>query len=279
VKTRTAGIVGLGLIGGSVARDLARNGVRVLGHDDDDATLAAALESGVLDGALGERLEGINAVDWLVIAVPVNRAPDVLARAAPHLGRAALVTDVGSTKRSICAAAAKIGLGTVFVGSHPFAGDHRSGWPAGRAGLFERERVFLCDTGSSSEDALHAARTLWSLCGADCHLIDAADHDRLVAWTSHLPQILSYTLAAALAAGGIRSGDEGRGAHDMLRLAGSNPGLWAAIAADNADNIIPALHHCEQTLAALRTALGTTDVEEIGAVLDAAAAYRRGASD
>ncbi|MEX1182606.1 MAG: prephenate dehydrogenase/arogenate dehydrogenase family protein [Gemmatimonadota bacterium] len=271
--SRVAAVVGLGLIGGSIARDLAARGLRVLGHDSNAAALGRAVEAGVVAGTLGDDLERIAGVDWLVLAAPVDAATVLLERVRPHLAGVRLVTDTGSTKRRIVAAAEALDMGATFVGSHPFTGDHRAGWDASRQGLFDDCRVFLCRTRDTTDAALGEAESLWSLCGARTRAIDAAAHDALLARTSHLPQVLSSALSAALAAADVPAGETGRGARGMLRLAGSDPAVWTPIALHNADNLAEALQSVEGALAALRGALETGDRAAVEAVFRAGAEY------
>ena len=251
----TVAVAGLGLIGGSAARDLAAAGARVLGWDRDRASVDSALGEGVIAAALGQELEGLEEVDVFVIAVPVGAAVEVLEAALPRLGRARLVTDTGSTKASIAEAASRLGIGERFVGSHPFTGDHRSGWSASRAGLFDAAPVYLCPTPQSSPDAISLARELWAALGATPIEIDAAEHDHRLAWTSHLPQVVSSALMAVLEGHGFTREDLGPGGRDMTRLAGSSPSLWADILRDNRANVVEALAALEQEVARVRRQL------------------------
>lgn len=257
---RSAAVIGLGLIGGSVARDLAERGVRVLGCDRDPATLRDALRDGGIHEALGGP-EGTEAVDLVVLAVPVTAAPDVLRRL--RVRAYALVTDVGSTKESIVRAAEDAGIGERFVGSHPLAGDHLSGWSASRTGLFRDARVFLTPTSRTTPGALEQARALWTALGARTEVMDAAEHDRRMAAVSHLPQTLATALGSLLAREGLGRADLGPGARDMTRLAGSSPEMWAAIAADNARHLSAAVGAMQGRLAALRDALDSGDAERL----------------
>lgn len=256
-------LIGLGLIGGSLARDLAARGARVLGHDSDPETLEAALHDGAIAEALGPGLEGIEEADVVVLAVPVAAAPPLLEALRPRLDRARLVTDVGSTKRTIGLAAVRLGLGDRFVGAHPLAGDHRSGWAAGRPGLFRDARVFLCPTPATSAAARTLASTLWTTVGGRPEFVDADEHDRRLAWTSHLPQVTATALGAALAARGIDRAELGPGGRDTTRLAASAPGLWTDIALDNAASLAPAIAALEARLAELRGALEHGDAETV----------------
>jgi len=263
---RSAAVIGLGLIGGSVARDLVERGVRVLGWDRDPDTVRDALRDGGIHEALEPGLEGTEAVDLVVLAVPVTAAPDVLRQVRPHPG--ALLTDVGSTKESIVRAAENAGLGERFVGSHPLAGDHRSGWIASRTGLFRDARVFLTPTSRTAPDALERARALWTALGARTEVMDAAEHDRRMAAVSHLPQALATVLASLLAHEGLGRGDLGPGARDMTRLAGSSPEMWAAIAADNARHLSASVGAMQERLAALRDALDAGDAGRLRSLFE-----------
>ncbi|HEY0997621.1 MAG TPA: prephenate dehydrogenase [Gemmatimonadaceae bacterium] len=288
-----AAVLGLGLIGGSVARELAAAGVQVCGYDRDPGQLRAALDAGCVEVALTERLEGLEACDLVVLAVPVDVAPALLARVAPLLGAEAVITDTGSTKQPIVDEARRLGLGARFVGSHPLAGDHRSGWGASRAGLFEDARVFLCaadgdgDAGDASDSrdvrdvrdvrdagaAIQRVSAMWRAFGAHPELTDAARHDRQLAWSSHLPHFLAGSLALALSGAGIGRGQLGPGGRDMTRLAGSSPALWAAVARQNADAIADALAAAESELAAFREALRGGDSATLQARLATSRAW------
>lgn len=254
---RSAAVLGLGLIGGSLARDLAARGVRVRGWDADARAGAGVVEP------LPAGLEGIERVDVVVLALPVLAAAELLRAIAPRLGTVPLVTDAGSTKRSVVCAAEEAGAGARFVGSHPLAGDHRSGWAASREGLFAGARVFLSPTASSSDAAVGLARSLWEGVGARTETIDAAEHDRLLAWSSHLPQAVSSALAGALTRAGVPREALGPGGRGVVRLAGSSPAMWAEIAADNADRLAPALAAVEAELRALRGAVEAGEVDRM----------------
>ena len=257
---RSAAVIGLGLIGGSVARDLAGRGVRVLGYDRDPAAVREALREGGINEALAD-WEEVGGVDLVVVAVPVTAVPGVLPLIRPRAG--ALVTDVGSTKESIVHAAEEAGLGRRFVGSHPLTGDHLSGWSASRRGLFEGARVFLTPTSRTAPAALEQARALWAALGARTEVMNATEHDRRMAAASHLPQALATALGSLLANEGLRGADLGPGARDMTRLAGSSPEMWAAIAGDNAGHLSAAVGAMQERLSALRDALDAGDAERI----------------
>jgi prephenate dehydratase/prephenate dehydrogenase len=270
---RTVAIIGLGLIGGSLARDLAAAGVRVLGYDRDPGTLAAALEADVVGQGIGPSFEGVEAADTVVLAVPVAAAPTILRVLAPRLDGVGLLHDVGSTKAGIAAAAADACLADRFVGGHPLAGDDRAGWGASRPGLFVGARTFLCPTAATSPEALARAERLWALVGAETHRLDAETHDRLVAWTSHLPQVVASALALALDEAGVPREELGAGGRGMTRLAASAPELWAGIAADNAVALGGALDGLETVLARFRRTTVEADVAKLATLFTAARAW------
>jgi prephenate dehydrogenase len=275
-ELRRVAIAGLGLIGGSLARDLSSQGVRVLGWDEDADALRSALAAGVLSEALDADFSGLAEADALVLAAPVSAARALLERAEPHAGGLRLITDVCSTKRSVLAAASELGIGDRFVGSHPLAGDTRAGWDASRAGLFAGARVYLC-AGAAGEAPLRLARALWTR--VDAHPVDigADAHDRLLAWTSHLPQLLSSSLGAALASEGIERAALGPGGRDVTRLAASSPGLWTDIVMDNRDVVTPGLAAVRDRLAGLITALETGDPASVEALLTTSQRWSAGA--
>jgi prephenate dehydrogenase len=251
-EIRTAAVVGLGLVGGSLARDLAARGVRVLGCDRDAGAVAAALREEVLAGVLDDTLAAAAEADLVVLAVPVREVPRLAAAAVRQAVRARLVMDVASTKAAVVNAVEAAGLGATFVGAHPLAGGHRSGWAASRADLFRGARVFVCPTPSATADAVALALAVWAALGSVPETIDAAEHDRLLAWTSHLPQLLATAFGLTLADAAIPHHELGPGGRDVARLAGSSPDMWTGIAATNADNLVPALEAMERRLRMLR---------------------------
>ena len=250
-----AAVIGLGLIGGSLARDLASRGVRVSAYDADSRHLRDAVRDGVVSDVIEAPLDGVRGADAVIIAVPVDAALEVLRRVAPHVGDAKLVTDVGSTKARIVAEASALGIGTRFVGSHPLAGDHRSGWEASRPYLFDGARVYVCPAADTPAELVSLATAFWRRIGARPVLVDAVEHDRKLAWTSHLPHIVSTALALALSGAGVGRDELGPGGRDVTRLAGSSPEMWTAIARENAAALDAALAVVEREIASFRAAL------------------------
>ena len=256
--TRIA-VIGLGLMGGSMARALHVRGVFVLGYDRDGTQLDAALRDGAVQEALASDLAGIATAEVVVLALPVDATVALLPSLAARIGDARLVMDLASTKRSIVAAAESAGLGPRFVGAHPLTGSHRTGWGASRASLFDDARVFLCPTRSTTSGALQLAESLWRELRAGVEVLDATAHDDQMAWRSHLPHLLSSALAITLRDAGVRRSALGPGGRDMTRLAGGSPAMWLPIVEDNSAAIVDALVSCEQHLRTFREAVTAGD--------------------
>lgn len=259
IPFRTAAVLGLGLVGGSLAREMAALGVRVLGWDTDTGAVAGAREAGVISDLVGPGLQGLDEVEVVILAVPVDATRHLLGAVAAAAAATALITDVGSTKAGIVGAAEAAGIGSRFVGAHPLAGDHRFGWAASRTGLFRGARTYLCPARGAAPEAVATAEALWRAVGSDTMLMGAGEHDRAMAWASHLPQAASTALAAVLAGAGHPRAALGPGGRDTTRLAGSAPSMWVPIALENAEELVPALQALEAALAQFRGALTRGD--------------------
>jgi prephenate dehydrogenase len=255
MRARRISVVGLGLMGGSLARALAARGVEVVGYDRDPDSLRAAVAEGIVHEALDSTLAGVERADVVVFATPVGATASLLAQLASRLEGPSLIMDVASTKRSIVAAAEAAGLGPRFVGAHPLTGSHRSGWGASRASLFEEARVFLCPTASTTPQALRLAEWFWRMLRAGVEVLDAAVHDEQMAWRSHLPQAVSTVLAVTLRHANVPRSALGPGGRDVTRLAGGDPELWTGIMRDNTPAILAALAAMEEQLRLFRDRL------------------------
>lgn len=251
------GIIGLGLIGGSLARDLVQAGHEVVGYDDDEAQRSAVQQAGPVQ--LVDRIDALDSCAVVVLATPVDAALALL----PGIpGQVRLITDVCSTKRSIVQRAEQLGLSN-FVGSHPLAGDHRSGWSASIRGLFAGARVFICASAGSSEETVCLLESLWSEVGALPERMSARAHDELLAVTSHLPQVLSTALALALQELQTPRAQLGPGGREMTRLAGSHAELWRSILLDNRENVLAAMDVFVQQLDVLQNAIAGRQADQI----------------
>lgn len=257
-------IVGAGLIGTSIGMRLRESGVQVILDDLD----AAATEVAIRRGAGQLIAPGSTAPNLVVVAVPpgsvVDVACDLLAR---YPG--AIVCDVASTKAGIVAGVAERAgsAATRFVGTHPMAGREVSGPGGARADLFEYRRWVITPTRATSPAAVDAAVRLAETCDAVIVRMEPAAHDRAVALTSHLPQIVASALAARLVdAPGEDVLVTGQGLRDMTRIADSDPGLWADILTCNRDEVVPALNQLVDELQRVAGALTGENVESAAVV-------------
>jgi prephenate dehydrogenase len=269
-------VFGLGLIGGSLARDLAALGHTVTGSDLDDRAVDAALAEGVITST-AEDGATLDDVDVVILAVPVRAAASLLRALAPRLPAGCTVLDTGSTMRDVVAAAAAAGIGHRFVGCHPLAGDHRSGWAASRRGLFEGAPAYLSPGPDTAGDAVATAAALWRSVGAVPETMDAAAHDRRLAWTSHLPQLLATALALTCRDAGRGPAELGPGGRGMVRLAGSDAEMWTGILLHNSDEVLRALTGMQAQLDAVRAAIEAAHSDELYARFDAARQWVSGA--
>ncbi|HEX8291324.1 MAG TPA: prephenate dehydrogenase/arogenate dehydrogenase family protein [Pyrinomonadaceae bacterium] len=256
-------VVGCGLVGSSFARALKRAGAcgRVAGWDADPAALDEALSLGAIDEVDRAFKEGgVSRSDLVYLATPVGQIVEFLRAGGPHVKPGAVVTDAGSTKVEVCRAA-RGGAGRAwrFVGGHPVAGSHLSGPAQGRAGLFEGAPYVLTPPEDGSDpSALAALEATLKLIGARVRVLSAAEHDRALARLSHLPQLVSCALAAAVegrAGGEELSGLAGEGYRGMTRLAASPWAVWRDILATNPREVADALDSLITELAAARDGL------------------------
>lgn len=263
-------IVGVGLIGGSLARALKAAGAvgEVVGYGRDPQALQLAQELGVIDRGETDPQSALRDVDVVVLAVPVGAMEGVLHDLAPGLTPEMIVTDVGSTKGSVVAAAERV-FGTVpqrFIPGHPIAGTERSGVAASFAELYQNRRVILTPLATTDRGALETVRGMWQETGAKVVDMEVAHHDEVLAATSHLPHLLAYTLVDTLArmeehteifcfaAGGFR---------DFTRIASSDPRMWHDICLANRGAILGMIDRYTADLAQLRGAIERGDGETI----------------
>ncbi len=264
LAVRSVTVVGLGAVGGSVAKGVRARlpGVRVDGIDPDPASARRAEEDGV---RIAPRLEAVDVKEGVIVfAAPLDTAARLIRETAPHWESAALATDVASLKAPVMEAAAVARRGRndtgpdrhpgPFVGAHPMCGTERSGYEAARADLFEGAVLWLCG-GKAAEDARELAVRFWSALGARPRWTSPERHDRRMAWASHLPQLLATALAATLEDAGVERTDLGPGGRDMTRLAASSPEVWLPLIAGAAAEDARALRAIEGRLARLRAAV------------------------
>lgn len=263
-------IIGVGLIGGSLARALRRAGAvgEIVGSGRDASQLEKAVELGVIDRYELDPALAVRKADVVVLAVPLGSMEGVMRAIAPTVAPGAVVTDVGSAKASVIAAAGRA-FGAVpprFVPGHPIAGTEKSGVEASLTGLFEQRRVILTPGPETDPIALATVRSMWQETGAQVVEMDAAHHDEILAATSHLPHLLAFTLVDTLAqmedkldifryaAGGFR---------DFTRIASSDPQMWHDICLANREAILAMIDRYAADLSQLGAAIRAGDGEVI----------------
>jgi prephenate dehydrogenase len=260
-------VVGVGLIGGSVALAARRRGAaaRVTGVDRRPAALTQAVERGLLDESATDLASAVAGAEVVVFCTPVDHIAPAALAAAPHCRPGALLTDAGSTKAAILRElAGRLPPGVSFVGAHPLAGSEKQGPEYARADLFDGRLVVLTHS-ASNDNALSRARAFWEALGARVEVMGAEEHDRAVALTSHLPH-----LAAAAVAGVVPPellGLTATGFRDTTRLASGDPALWAAIFLSNRPAVLAALERLGGQLECFRQALSADDRGQLEALL------------
>lgn len=275
----TVAIVGVGLIGGSIGlamreRKLAR---RIIGVGRRQTSLDAARQVGAIDQGVTNLAAGVAEAQLLIVATPVDKIAERIVQASALVPPDCLITDAGSTKEEIvakvdAALAARRG-GPRFVGSHPLAGDHRTGPEHARADMFEGRTVVITPTEATRPAAITEVSGFWQSLGANVTSMMPAKHDAALAITSHLPHLVAVALAASTPAEFLPL--TASGWRDTTRIAGADAKIWQPIFAANRDSVLDALDVLSQTLAGLRESLEQGDYETLVATLEAAAKKKR----
>jgi prephenate dehydrogenase len=271
---RRVGIVGIGLVGGSLAFAIRRAlpDTVVVGVDRDDVT-SVARQLGAIHQA-GREVAALAGCDLVVLAAPVRQNVALLEHLGTHVTGPAIVTDVGSTKRSTVEAARALPASLTFIGGHPLAGAARGGLEASRADLFERRAWLLTPDAGAPPEAIARLSGLVAALGATPVLVDPVTHDRVLAYTSHLPQLtasaLMHVVGESVGDAGLRL--SGAGLADTTRVAASPASIWSDICATNEDELLPALDRLIATLQELRSSLA--DDQSIAPLFESAQRWR-----
>jgi 3-phosphoshikimate 1-carboxyvinyltransferase len=265
-------IVGVGLIGGSIARAARRYGLSKnivgYGRQHDIQNLEVAKKLGVIDDYYLQIEQAVQGADCVVIATPVASLESIFALLKPFWSEDTIYTDVGSTKYSAVTAAQQV-FGKVpnnFVPTHPIAGAEQSGVEASLCDLFLNRRLIITPLNNTQTDALSKIQNFWELCGSMVSIMDVNRHDSILAATSHLPHILAFALVDMLghkdeqseifkyAAGGFR---------DFTRIASSDPAMWRDICLANKSEIIPLIQQTKEQLDKMQHLLENEDSEQL----------------
>jgi cyclohexadieny/prephenate dehydrogenase len=267
--TRVA-IVGLGLIGSSIARAIGERlpHVTVTGHDASDVVRAAARDLGLCNAIVDDAAAAVADADLVILAVPVGRMADAAIAIAPGLKPDAIISDVGSSKAGVAEALAKALPDHVVIPAHPVAGTENSGPAAGFATLFDGRWCILTPSAAAPADAVSAVSDFWEALGAKVDIMDAAHHDMVLAVTSHLPHLIAYTIVGTASeleevtesevikysAGGFR---------DFTRIAASDPVMWRDVFLANKDAVLATLQRFNEDLTVLQQAIRRGDADKL----------------
>lgn len=263
-------IIGVGLIGGSLAMVLRKKGMvgEIIGVGRGVSNLELAVKLDVIDKFTTDAASGVMDADLVVVATPVASIDEVLKKIAPHLKEGAILTDVGSVKGAIVKAAEKLlPSGVHFVGGHPIAGTEESGVGAAFPTLFENHKCILTPTAKTNREALEKIKKAWEAAGSEVILMDDSKHDKILAAVSHLPHVIAYSLVNTVddvkdfeesilkySAGGFR---------DFTRIASSSPEMWRDICVLNKEATLDMITRFEKTLSRLKNHIEKSDGHEI----------------
>ena len=279
---RKIAIIGLGLIGSSIARGVreALPEVAVIGFDKDETVRTRAAELGLAE-VTQSAAEAVSDADLVILCVPVGEMADAAQSIAGALKNGAIVSDVGSSKTNVGAKLERLLPKARVIPAHPVAGTENSGPDAGFAALFHGRWCILTPCPAADADALAAVRMFWEALGARVELMEAGHHDMVLAVTSHVPHLIAFTIVGTASdleqvtqsevikysAGGFR---------DFTRIAASNPVMWRDIFLANRDAVLDTLQRFNEDLSMLQRAIRLRDGATLFDLFSRTSAIRRG---
>ncbi|MER9415010.1 prephenate/arogenate dehydrogenase family protein [Mesorhizobium sp. M0306] len=276
-------LVGIGLIGSSLARVIRREGMagQVAISTRSEETLARARELGLGDTYTTDAKEAVRDADLVIVSVPVGSSGTVAAEIAPALKKGAILTDVGSTKASVIAQMQPhVPDGVHFIPGHPLAGTEKSGPDAGFAELFENRWCIFTPLPGTDPAALEKLSEFWRRCGSNIDTMDPQHHDMTLAIVSHLPHIIAYNIVGT--ADDLESVTKSEvikysasGFRDFTRLAASDPTMWRDVCLHNKDAILEMLARFSEDLSSLQRAIRWGDGEKLFDLFTRTRAVRR----
>ena len=261
-------IIGVGLIGGSLAKAIKENNLAkvVFGYGRDLNRLEEAKKANVIDQFSTNLKDAINDSDIVIIATPVGSFKEILIEIKPFLTSKIVISDVGSTKTNIALIVSQT-LGdysNYFIPAHPIAGKEKSGFEASESNLFNNRKVIITPLETSSTDSINLIQKMWEGTGADVDFMSPESHDELLGMTSHLPHMLAFSLvnylisknpsASIYAAGGFK---------DFSRIASGDAVMWRDICIQNKDQIIDHIRGYQKTLNSLVDAIENENSDEL----------------
>lgn len=265
-------IIGVGLIGGSFALALRNAGLvkHIVGVGRSLQNLQCAIERGVIDEIATDMASALHNADLVFLAMPVGQTAHTMAQIAPHLHANTIITDAGSTKQDVIAAARHhlpLQNRHHFVPGHPIAGTEQSGAQAAQADLYRNKHVILTPLPETSADAVEQINQLWQACGAQVSIMPADEHDQVFAATSHLPHLLAFTMMNHLNHSAVDLKNllrfAGSGLRDFTRIAGSSPEMWRDICLANREVLLRQIEGYQNELSALQEMLRNNEGEAL----------------
>ena len=262
-------IIGVGLIGGSLARALKERNLAkvVFGYGRDQSRLEEAQKSNIIDASSTNIKEAIDEANIIVIATPVGTFKDILHQIEPLISSNVIITDVGSTKSDIVNIVNDVlrDKSSYFIPAHPIAGKERSGFEVSDSKLYDGKKVIITPQETNSPESIDVIDQMWKNVGADVDFMSAESHDNLLGMTSHLPHMLAFSLVnylvdqnpnASIYAGG--------GFKDFSRIASGDAIMWRDICLQNKNQIMNHLKGYQSTLDDLLEAINDEDSEKLG---------------
>jgi len=277
-------IVGLGLIGSSLARVVRRDGLagELVACDASAAVRDKVLELGIADRAVADPAKAVRGADLVMLCTPVLSFPAIAAAIGPKLAKGAILSDVGSVKRAVVEALAPhVRRGVHLVPGHPIAGTENSGPEAGFADLFAGRWCILTPPEGTDARAVERVAALWRKAGMEIAIMPPAHHDRVLAITSHVPHLIAYTIVNTVSdlEGTMRADVikfAASGFRDFTRVAGSDPTMWRDVFLSNKDAVLEMTGRLYEDIALLQKAIRHDDGETLHKVFARSRQIRRG---
>ena len=279
---RRVAIIGLGLLGGSTGLAIREDlpDVETRGWDRDPAVRARAAERGLVANVCETAEDAVDGADLVILCVPVGAMEDAARQIAPALADGVIVSDVGSSKRSVAQALARALPGVTCIPAHPVAGTEKSGPDAGFAALFRHRWCILTPEPDADPAGVARLATFWEALGARVETMDAGHHDLVLAVTSHIPHLIAYTIVGTASdmeevtqsevikysAGGFR---------DFTRIAASDPTMWRDVFLNNRDAVLEMLGRFTEDLSAMQRAIRSGDGDALFRHFERTRAIRR----
>ncbi|WP_119461446.1 prephenate/arogenate dehydrogenase family protein [Rhodospirillaceae bacterium SYSU D60014] len=281
---RRVALIGIGLIGSSLARAIRRGGLagHIAGHARSERTREAAVALGLVDSIHADPVAAVAGADLIVLCAPVGAYADLGAAIGPHLEAGAILSDVGSVKQAVIRdLGPHVPDGVHFVPGHPVAGTEHSGPEAGFAELFDGRWCILTPPPGTDAGVVERLAEFWRRCGSHVEVMEPAHHDAVLAITSHLPHLIAYTIVGTatdledatekevikFSAGGFR---------DFTRIAASDPVMWRDVFLNNREAVLEMLGRFTEDLTALQRAIRWGEGDKLEELFVRTRAVRRG---